>query len=96
MGAPIAFQKWFIIVSKFLDFPFPYLSLITQENNVISNPPHGNRSETAKTSGNGEDAHDAHKRKDVFRPSMFDLEGGRRDRWRDEERDTKSSIRKDR
>ncbi|KAJ1419709.1 GYF-like domain superfamily, partial [Sesbania bispinosa] len=49
-----------------------------------------------ETSGNGEDAHDVHKRKDVFRPSMFDSENGRRDRWRDEERDTKSSIRKDR
>ncbi|KAI4316808.1 hypothetical protein L6164_024751 [Bauhinia variegata] len=68
----------------------------TGENHVISNPPYGNRSETVKTSGNGEDLHDSHKRKDVFRPSMLDAESGRRDRWRDEERDTKSSIRKDR
>ncbi|KAK7383050.1 hypothetical protein VNO78_28716 [Psophocarpus tetragonolobus] len=66
------------------------------ENQVISNPPFGHRSETVKTSGNGEDVQDAHKKKDVFRPSMFDSESGRRDRWRDEERDTKSSIRKDR
>ncbi|CAI8606429.1 unnamed protein product [Vicia faba] len=67
------------------------------ENHAISNPSHGSRSETVKTSGDGEDAQ---KRKDVFRPSMFDSENGRRDRWRDEERDTerdtKSSIRKDR
>ncbi|KAI5392975.1 protein ESSENTIAL FOR POTEXVIRUS ACCUMULATION 1 [Lathyrus oleraceus] len=67
------------------------------ENHAISNPSHGSRSETVKTSGDGEDAQ---KRKDVFRPSMFDSESGRRDRWRDEERDTerdtKSSIRKDR
>ncbi|XP_027369076.1 uncharacterized protein LOC113874950 isoform X2 [Abrus precatorius] len=64
-------------------------------NHLVSNRPFGNRSETVKTSGNGEDVLDAHKRKDVFRPSMFDTESGRRDRWRDEERDTKSSIRKD-
>ncbi|XP_061353364.1 protein ESSENTIAL FOR POTEXVIRUS ACCUMULATION 1-like isoform X2 [Gastrolobium bilobum] len=66
------------------------------ENHALSNPLYGNRPETVKTSGNGEDAHDTHKRKDVFRPSMFESEGGRRDRWRDEERDTMSSIRKDR
>ncbi|XP_004499141.1 protein ESSENTIAL FOR POTEXVIRUS ACCUMULATION 1 isoform X2 [Cicer arietinum] len=66
------------------------------ENRVISNPSHGSRPETMKTYGDGEDGLDAQKRKDVFRPSMFDSESGRRDRWRDEERDTKSSIRKDR
>lgn len=31
----------------------------------------------------------------MFRPSLMDMETGRRDRWRDEERDTNSSIRKD-
>ncbi|XP_061370655.1 protein ESSENTIAL FOR POTEXVIRUS ACCUMULATION 1-like isoform X2 [Gastrolobium bilobum] len=65
------------------------------ENHVISTPPYGNRTETVKMSGNGEDMHDGPKRKDVFRPSMLDSESGRRDRWRDEERDTKSSIRRD-
>ncbi|XP_028757728.1 uncharacterized protein LOC114716823 [Neltuma alba] len=65
------------------------------ENHVVPAPPYGNRSETVKISGNGEDLHDAHKRKDVFRPSMLDSESVRRDRWRDEERDTKF-IRKDR
>lgn len=69
---------------------------MTQENHVISTPSYGNHSETVKTPGNGNDVHDGHKRKDVFRPSMLDSESGRRDRWRDEERDTKSSIRKDR
>ncbi|OIW12042.1 hypothetical protein TanjilG_24440 [Lupinus angustifolius] len=68
----------------------------TVENHVNPNSPFGNRSETVKAAGNGEDVHDAQKKKDVFRPSMLDSESGRRDRWRDEERDTKSSIRKDR
>ncbi|XP_065881344.1 protein ESSENTIAL FOR POTEXVIRUS ACCUMULATION 1 isoform X2 [Euphorbia lathyris] len=41
--------------------------------------------------------HDAQRKKDVFRPSLLDMETGRRDRWRDEERDTNSSlVRKDR
>ncbi|KAL2318700.1 hypothetical protein Fmac_032576 [Flemingia macrophylla] len=66
------------------------------ENHTVSNPPYGHRTEAVKTSGNGEDVHDVNKKKDVFRPSMLDSESGRRDRWRDEERDTKSSIRKDR
>lgn len=63
---------------------------------MISIPPYGTHSETVKTSGNGEDGHDVQKRKDVFRPSMLDSESGRRDRWRDEERETKSATRKDR
>ncbi|CAJ1973315.1 unnamed protein product [Sphenostylis stenocarpa] len=67
----------------------------TVENHVISTPRNGNRSEMVKMSGNGEDVNDGHKRKDVFRPSMLDSESGRRDRWRDEERDTKSSLHKD-
>lgn len=49
-----------------------------------------------KSSGNGEEMHDVQKKKDVLRPSLLDMETGRRDRWRDEERDTHSSIRKDR
>ncbi|KAE9600084.1 putative GYF-like domain-containing protein [Lupinus albus] len=68
----------------------------TVENCVNPISPFGNHSETVKTSGNGVDVHDAQKKKDVFRPSMLDSESGRHDRWRDEERDTKSSIRKDR
>ena len=59
----------------------------TGENNVISSAPYDNCIDTVKTSGNEEDSHDANKRKDVFRSSMLDSES-RRDRWRDEERDT--------
>ncbi|XP_058785332.1 protein ESSENTIAL FOR POTEXVIRUS ACCUMULATION 1-like isoform X2 [Vicia villosa] len=67
----------------------------TVESHVISTPSLSNHSETVKTSGN-EDVRDDHKRKDVFRPSVLDSESGRHDRWRDEERDTKSSIRQER
>ncbi|KAJ6389855.1 hypothetical protein OIU77_024153 [Salix suchowensis] len=52
-------------------------------------PAYGNHSD------NTEEMHDQ-KKKDVFRPSLLDMETGRRDRWRDEERDTNSSLRKDR
>lgn len=72
-----------------------FFSLI-QENNFNPHPAYGNRSDIMKSSGNGEDMHETHKKKDVFRPSLLDMESGRRDRWRDEERDTNSSIRKDR
>ncbi|GAV70277.1 GYF domain-containing protein [Cephalotus follicularis] len=54
------------------------------------------RSDIMKSSGNDEDIHDPPKKKDLFRPSSLDAETGRRDRWRDEERDTHSSMRKDR
>ncbi|KAJ7958042.1 GYF domain containing protein [Quillaja saponaria] len=65
----------------------------TGENLVNQHPTYGNRSELMKTSGNSEELSESRKKKDVFRPSMVDSERGR---WRDEERDTKSSIRKDR
>ncbi|KAB5569881.1 hypothetical protein DKX38_003674 [Salix brachista] len=52
-------------------------------------PAYGNHSD------NTEEMHDQ-KKKDVFRPSLLDMETGRHDRWRDEERDTNSSLRKDR
>ncbi|XP_031406232.1 protein ESSENTIAL FOR POTEXVIRUS ACCUMULATION 1 isoform X1 [Punica granatum] len=45
----------------------------------------------SKSSGEGESV----KKKDVFRPSLLDMETGNRDRWRDEERDTNVSARKD-
>lgn len=57
---------------------------------------HGNRSEMMKLPENCDEMADTQKKKDVFRPSLLDMETGRRDRWRDEERDTNSSIRKDR
>ncbi|KAF4357291.1 hypothetical protein F8388_002799 [Cannabis sativa] len=68
----------------------------TGENPPSSNFPYGNRTDFLKPAGNGEETHDTQKRKDVFRPSLLDMETGRRDRWRDEERDTNSSMRKDR
>lgn len=62
----------------------------------IHHPAYGNRSDIMKSPGNDEDMQEIHKKKDVFRPSLLDMETGRRDRWRDEERDTNSSVRKDR
>ncbi|KAL2894713.1 GRB10-interacting GYF protein 2 [Bienertia sinuspersici] len=54
------------------------------------------RSDFIKSPGNGEELHESHKKKDVFRPTFLDAEPGRRDRWRDEERDTNPSARRDR
>jgi len=85
----ILLQIYFIIAKRLVFFS-------SQESHVISTLSFGNLSETVKTSGNGKDGHDNHKRKDVFRPSVLDSESGRHDRWRDEERDTKSSLRNDR
>ncbi|WCJ35164.1 GYF domain-containing protein [Euphorbia peplus] len=69
----------------------------TGEGNFSPYPAYGNRSESVKSSGNGEETPDAERKKDIFRPSLLDMETGRRDRWRDEERDTNSSlVRKDR
>jgi hypothetical protein len=67
-----------------------------QENHSSLHPAYGNRSDVLKSPGNGEEMLESHKKKDVFRPSLLDMEPGRRDRWRDEERDTNSSMRKDR
>ncbi|KAI6688858.1 hypothetical protein NL676_025686 [Syzygium grande] len=65
------------------------------ENNFNPSSMHG-RSEMTKLPENCDEMADTQKKKDVFRPSLLDMETGRRDRWRDEERDTNSSIRKDR
>ncbi|XP_026659790.2 protein ESSENTIAL FOR POTEXVIRUS ACCUMULATION 1-like isoform X2 [Phoenix dactylifera] len=59
-------------------------------------PHQGNHPDAVKAPGNGEDLHNAGKKRDVFRPSLHDAETGRRDRWRDEERETNSAIRRDR
>uniref|UniRef100_A0A2P2MVP7 Uncharacterized protein LOC105633775 n=1 Tax=Rhizophora mucronata TaxID=61149 RepID=A0A2P2MVP7_RHIMU len=56
---------------------------------------YGNRSGGTKSSGNGEEVPETLKKKDVFRPSLVDVEASRCDHWRDEERDTNSSMRKD-
>ncbi|XP_057470050.1 protein ESSENTIAL FOR POTEXVIRUS ACCUMULATION 1-like isoform X2 [Actinidia eriantha] len=66
------------------------------ENNFTLYPGYASRSDVAKSSGNSEEMHDSQKRKDVFRPSVLAMDSGRRDRWRDEERDTNSSVSRDR
>ncbi|CAH9077929.1 unnamed protein product [Cuscuta europaea] len=43
-----------------------------------------------------EEVHDHQKKKNVFRPSVMDMDTARRDNWREEERDTGSSFRRDR
>ncbi|KAL4312365.1 hypothetical protein GQ457_01G009710 [Hibiscus cannabinus] len=70
------------------------LGIGTMENHPAPYPAQRGRPEVMKPLGNGEGMHDTPK-KDVFRPSLLDMETGRRDRWRDEERDTHSSVRKD-
>ncbi|KAF5196465.1 Gyf domain-containing protein [Thalictrum thalictroides] len=66
------------------------------ESHLNPYPGYASRLGMSKTSKNGEDPHDTDKKRDVFRPSLHDLESDRRDRWRDEERDTNSAIRRDR
>ncbi|XP_068656533.1 protein ESSENTIAL FOR POTEXVIRUS ACCUMULATION 1-like isoform X2 [Aristolochia californica] len=66
------------------------------DSHFRSYPNASNCSDLVKASGNGDDSHDVEKKHDVFRPSLIDAEAARRDRWRDEERDTNSGIRRDR
>ncbi|KAM0848861.1 hypothetical protein ACQ4PT_054077 [Festuca glaucescens] len=56
----------------------------------------GSRSDATRTSGNGEDMGSSAKKKDVFRASVLDGETGRRDRWRDDEREPNSGPRRTR
>ncbi|XP_077224090.1 protein ESSENTIAL FOR POTEXVIRUS ACCUMULATION 1-like isoform X2 [Tasmannia lanceolata] len=69
--------------------------MVTGEPHLNSYASNNSCSDVLKASGNGDDSHDSGKRRDVFRPSLHDAESGRRDRWRDEERDTSSVIRRD-
>ncbi|KAK4750967.1 hypothetical protein SAY87_004449 [Trapa incisa] len=64
------------------------VKLGTSPGGIYSTP--GNLS-GSKLSGDG-----SLPKKDVFRPSLADIETGNRDRWRDEERDTNSLLRRDR
>ncbi|KAL8466642.1 hypothetical protein ACS0TY_035621 [Phlomoides rotata] len=70
--------------------------MVSGDNHFSPLPLHASPPNTTKLPGTGEDLNDNQNRKDVFRPSILDMESGRRDRWRDEERDTNSSVRKDR
>ncbi|XP_031125081.1 protein ESSENTIAL FOR POTEXVIRUS ACCUMULATION 1-like [Ipomoea triloba] len=70
--------------------------IATGENHFNPHSVYPGGSEPPKSPGMGEDVHDHQKKKEVFRPSVMDVESARRDRWREEERDTNSSIRRDR
>lgn len=64
---------------------------MTGENHFVPHPGYASRPGI-----NEETVDNSNKKKEVFRPSVLDMESGRRDRWRDEERDTNSSVRRDR
>lgn len=66
------------------------------ENHFSKSPVHAGHLDALKSPGVGDEGLDNPKKKDVFRPSILDMEYGRRDHWRDEERDSNSSVRKDR
>nr|GMD96283.1 uncharacterized protein LOC109152893 isoform X2 [Ipomoea batatas] len=70
--------------------------IATGENHFNPHSVYPGGSEPPKSPVMGEDVHDHQKKKEVFRPSVMDVESARRDRWREEERDTNSSIRRDR
>lgn len=67
-----------------------------QESHLSPYPGYASRSGISKLVKNGEDVQDNEKKRDVFRPSVHDFDAGRHERWRDEERDTNSAIRRDR
>ncbi|GFS46503.1 GYF domain-containing protein [Actinidia rufa] len=69
---------------------------VTGENNFTVSPGYTSLSDGMKSPGNCEEIHDIQKKKDVFRPTVLDMDSGRRDHWRDEERDTNSFVRRDR
>lgn len=59
-------------------------------------PSHANRPDSVKASESSEEFSDAEKRTITSRSSFPDAEGGRQNRWRDEERETNSAVRRDR
>ncbi|CAO2817803.1 unnamed protein product [Amaranthus hypochondriacus] len=92
-----------------LDNPIPlspqWLHPKPGENKIVMSPRenrpspftgYGDRSTFTMSPGYGKEIHENQKKKDVFRPTFLDAESGRRDRWRDEERDTNPSARQDR
>ncbi|KAH0459564.1 hypothetical protein IEQ34_012378 [Dendrobium chrysotoxum] len=60
-----------------------------------TSPFHGERITSLRGPGNGEDSHEVRKRKDVYKLVLHDSEIGCRDRWRDEERETNSTVHRD-
>ncbi|XP_042006493.1 protein ESSENTIAL FOR POTEXVIRUS ACCUMULATION 1-like isoform X1 [Salvia splendens] len=69
--------------------------VVTGENHLSPLQGQANSRDNSKLPGAVEGLNDDQNKKDVFRPSIRDTESGRRERWRDEERDTNSSVRKD-
>ncbi|KAI3761198.1 hypothetical protein L1987_51609 [Smallanthus sonchifolius] len=65
---------------------------LTGEGPTSPFPTFGNRMDFMKSPGNDDHTLDSQKKKDVFRPSVLDS----RERWRDEERETGTFVRKDR
>ncbi|XP_074567865.1 protein ESSENTIAL FOR POTEXVIRUS ACCUMULATION 1-like isoform X2 [Curcuma longa] len=57
---------------------------------------HDNKTDALKASVTVDGFSSAGKKRDAFRPIVSDSEGGRRDRWHDEERETNSAIHRDR
>ncbi|KAL6894185.1 hypothetical protein ACP4OV_008283 [Aristida adscensionis] len=57
---------------------------------------HGIHSDSANTSRNGDDRNNAAKKRNVFRPSVFDREAGHRDRRFDEGKEPNSDFRQSR
>ncbi|CAA7393667.1 unnamed protein product [Spirodela intermedia] len=68
--------------------------IITVESHF--SPCHANRPDSVKAFDNSEEFPDAEKRIITPRSSFTDAEGGRQNRWRDEERETNSAVRRDR
>ncbi|XP_042472892.1 protein ESSENTIAL FOR POTEXVIRUS ACCUMULATION 1-like isoform X1 [Zingiber officinale] len=56
---------------------------------------HDNKTDDVKASVTVDGYVSTGKKKEAFRPILHDPEGGRRDRWHDEERETNSAIRRD-
>ncbi|KAA8537641.1 hypothetical protein F0562_027249 [Nyssa sinensis] len=69
---------------------------VAAENHISPYSGYASRSDVMKSSGNGEEVFNIQKKKDVFRPTVLDMDSESRDHWRDEERDTNSSVRSDR
>ncbi|KAG6406422.1 hypothetical protein SASPL_134022 [Salvia splendens] len=70
--------------------------VVTGENHLSPLQGQDDSRDSTKLPGTVDGVSDNQNKKDVFRPSIRDMESGRHERWRDEERDTNSSVRKDR
>ncbi|ERN17504.1 uncharacterized protein LOC18445849 [Amborella trichopoda] len=67
------------------------------DSHMSPHPGYSNRPDFLnKSSGGGEEHLDTERKRDVWRSPMNDSETIRRDRWRDEERESNSALRRDR